>query len=292
MNKLAMFNFEGSEVRTIQNNGEPWFAGKDICSVFGDTNHNRSLARVLDQDKSAFMVETAGGRQSVIFVNETGLYDLLFSMQPQRAHHEGVRNEYPLEIKERIKKLANFRRWVTHEVLPSIRKHGAYMTPVTIERVLADPDFGIQLLTSLKTEQAKNAVLSKTVSIQNQQIAEMQPKVSYYDVILNCKDAVAITTIAKDYGRSGQWLNEYLHKLGVQFKQGCIWLLYQKHAKNGYTCTRTHSYLGNDGESHSKVHTYWTQKGRLFIYDLLKAQDILPLIEQRLGIGVLDDAQI
>jgi len=108
----------------------------------------------------------------------------------------------------------------------------------------------------------------------------MQPKASYYDVILNCKDAVSITTIAKDYGKSGQWLNEYLHTLGVQYKQGNIWLLYQKYAQSGYTCTRTHNYLGNDGEIHAKVHTYWTQKGRLFIYELLKAHGHLPLIEQ------------
>jgi len=280
MNKLTLFAFEGNEVRTIQKDGEPWFAGKDVCAVFGDTNHNRSLSRVFNEDKAAFTVETAGGRQSIIFVNETGLYDLLFSMQPQRANHEGVRNAYPLEIQKRIEKLTDFRRWVTHEVLPLIRKHGVYMTQVTIDKVLADPDFGIRLLTRLKEEQTNNAALVTLVNVKNQQIAEMKPKASYYDVILNCKDAVAITIIAKDYGKSGQWLNEYLHKLGVQFKQGNIWLLYQKHAEKGLTCTKTHSYPGNDGATHSRVHTYWTQKGRIFIYELLKAQGVLPLIEQ------------
>jgi len=280
MNKLTLFAFEGNEVRTIQKDGEPWFAGKDVCAVFGDTNHNRSLSRVFKEDKAAFTVETAGGRQSIIFVSETGLYDLLFSMQPQRANHEGVRNAYPLEIQKRIEKLTAFRRWVTHEVLPLIRKHGAYMTQVTIDKVLADPDFGIRLLTRLKEEQTNNAALVTLVNVKNQQIAEMKPKASYYDVILNCKDAVAITIIAKDYGKSGQWLNEYLHKLGVQFKQGNIWLLYQKHAEKGLTCTKTHSYPGNDGATHSRVHTYWTQKGRIFIYELLKAQGVLPLIEQ------------
>jgi len=287
MNELVLYAFEGIEVRTIQIAGEPWFAGKDVCAVFGDTNHNRSLSRVFDADKTVVAVDTPGGKQNIIFINETGLYDLLFSMQPQRAHHEGVRNEYPLEIQKRIEKLAAFRRWVTHKVLPSIRKHGAYMTPVTIDRILEDPDFGIQLLTKLKAEQAKSAALSEKVFVQNQQIAEMKPKASYYDVILNCKDAVAITTIAKDYGRSGIWLNELLHGLGIQFKQGYIWLLYQKHAQNGYTCTKTHSYHGTDGENHSKVHTYWTQKGRLFIYEQLKMRGILPLIEQ--GFEEADD---
>lgn len=134
-----------------------------------------------------------------------------------------------------------------------------------------------QQLTQIRHQ---NKLLENTVSIQDQQIAEMKPKASYYDVVLNCKDAVAITTIAKDYGKSGRWLNEYLHDQGVQFKQGKIWLLYQKHAQHGYTLTKTHSYSGSDGQMHSKVHTYWTQKGRLFIYELLKSHVILPLIEQ------------
>ena len=126
----------------------------------------------------------------------------------------------------------------------------------------------------------QNELLEGTVAIQSQQIIEMKPKASYYDVVLNCKDAVAITTIAKDYGKSGRWLNEYLHDLGVQFRQGKIWLLYQKYAQHGYTATKTHSYPGSDGIMHSKIHTYWTQKGRLFIYELLKDNGILPLIEQ------------
>ena len=121
--------------------------------------------------------------------------------------------------------------------------------------------------------------LKSTVAVQTQQIAEMQPKASYYDMILNCKDAVSITIIAKDYGKSAKWLNEKLHELGIQFKQSEIWLLYQKHAEQGYTVTKTHDYLGNDGQNHAKVHTYWTQKGRIFIYNLLKDICVLPLIE-------------
>ena len=280
MNEVMLFAFEGNEVRTIQKDDEAWLAGKDVCAVFGDTNHNRSLARVLEEDKTIIDVDTPVGIRSVIFISEPGLYDLLFSMQPQKANHGGVQDAYPKETRARIAQLQRFRRWVTHEVLPSIRKYGAYMTQVTIDKVLADPDLGIRLLTQLKAEQTKNAALTELVGVKNQQIAEMKPKASYYDVILNCKDAVAISIIAKDYGKSGQWLNEYLHELGVQFKQGNIWLLYQKHAEKGYTCTKTHSYSGNDGTTHSKVHTYWTQKGRIFIYELLKTREILPLIEQ------------
>lgn len=128
--------------------------------------------------------------------------------------------------------------------------------------------------------QKKNAELIGTVAIQNQQITEMKPKASYYDVVLNCKDLISTSAIAKDYGKSAIWMNRYLHEKGVQFKQGDIWLLYQKYAEKGYTSTKTHSYAGTDGNVHTKVHTYWTQKGRLFIYGLMKADGMPPIIEQ------------
>ncbi len=126
----------------------------------------------------------------------------------------------------------------------------------------------------------QNMELTDTIAVQNQQILEMKPKVSYYDVVLNCKDLISTSAIAKDYGKSAIWMNRYLHEKGVQFKQGDIWLLYQKYAQKGYTSTKTHSYPGTDGETHTKVHTYWTQKGRLFIYELMKLDGMMPLIEQ------------
>lgn len=137
--------------------------------------------------------------------------------------------------------------------------------------------FANQQLTLLKHQ---NMELTDTIAVQNQQILEMKPKVSYYDVVLNCKDLISTSAIAKDYGKSAIWMNRYLHEKGVQFKQGDIWLLYQKYAQKGYTSTKTHSYPGTDGEIHTKVHTYWTQKGRLFIYELMKSDSMMPLIEQ------------
>lgn len=125
--------------------------------------------------------------------------------------------------------------------------------------------FANQQLALLKHQ---NMELTDTIAVQNQQILEMKPKVSYYDVVLNCKDLISTSVIAKDYGK------------GVQFKQSDIWLLYQKYAQKGYTSTKTHSYTGTDGETHTKVHTYWTQKGRLFIYELMKSDGMMPLIEQ------------
>ncbi len=108
----------------------------------------------------------------------------------------------------------------------------------------------------------------------------MLPKAGYYDVILATKDPVSATTIAKDYGKSAIWLNNFLHDCGIQFKRGGTWYPYQQYAEAGYVCSQTHSYLGSDSAPHSKVHTYWTQKGRRFIYDLLKQYGHLPLTER------------
>lgn len=137
--------------------------------------------------------------------------------------------------------------------------------------------FANQQLSLMKHQ---NAELLDTVAVQNQQITEMKPKASYYDVVLNCKDLVAISVIAKDYGWSANRMNRYLSENGVQYKQGKIWLLYQKYAEKGYTSTKTFSTPGSDGDLHNHVHTYWTQAGRLFIYGMLKAEGIVPLMEQ------------
>ena len=258
MNELQVFSYEGNEVRTVQFNCETWWVLKDVCDVLGIHNYRNVTARLDDDEKGVHQVDTLGGSQETTIINESGLYNVI------------LRSDKP-EAKK-------FKRWVTHDVLPAIRRHGLYAA----EDLLANPDLLIQAATALKEERAKSAALTETISIQNQQIAEMKPKAGYYDIILACKDAVAVTTIAKDYGKSGKWMNEYLHSLGVQYKQGNnIWLLYQKHAEHGYTCTRTHNYTGTNGEQRARVHTYWTQKGRLFIYGLLKSNGVLPLIEQR-----------
>ena len=122
----------------------------------------------------------------------------------------------------------------------------------------------------------QNLELLETVAVQNQQIAEMQPKASYYDLILQNKNTVPITQIAKDYGMSGRKFNQLLHDFGIQYKFRKTWLLYQQYAECGYTQSRTYAI----DENRSVMHTYWTQKGRLFLYDLLKNEGILPVIEQ------------
>ena len=132
----------------------------------------------------------------------------------------------------------------------------------------------------LEKVKRETEALEEQNAVQQQQIAELQPKASYYDVVLNCKDALSVSVIAKDYGWSAKKMNQYLHEHGVQYKQGNTWLLYARYAEQGYTSTRTNTHLGKDGDVHTSVHTYWTQKGRLFIYDLLKENGVLPLVEQ------------
>ena len=134
---------------------------------------------------------------------------------------------------------------------------------------------------ALKIADKKIMLLQDENAQQKQIIAELNPKASYYDVVLQTKDAISTSQIAKDYGKSAKWLNDLLHTLSVQFKQGGVWLLYDKYADKGYTRSKTHTYSGDDGLQHSKMHTYWTQKGRLFIYELLKSHGILPLVEQK-----------
>lgn len=262
MNDLEIFNNdEFGSVRTIAIEGEPWFVGKDVAAILGYTNSNEALSDHVDREdklssKSLSSFNLDLGQRGGWLINESGLYSLILSSKMPRAKQ--------------------FKRWVTTEVLPALRRHGMY----AVDEVLADPDMLISALTELKAERAKAKAMTETIAVQNQQIAEMQPKASYYDLVLNCKDLVSATVIAKDYGWSARKLNNYLHEHGVQYKQGKIWLLYQKYAEMGYTSTKTSSYPGSDGEIHTSVHTYWTQAGRLFIYDLLKANGILPTIER------------
>lgn len=117
-------------------------------------------------------------------------------------------------------------------------------------------------------------------NIQSQQIAELQPKATYYDLVLQCKDLISITVIAQDFGLTAQKLNNILQKEEIQYKQSGLWLLKGKHKDKGYTFSKTEPYVGKDGTPKTKLHTYWTQKGRLFIYDLLKSKGILPVIER------------
>ncbi len=249
-------------VRTLIMNGEPYFVGADVTDILGYKNSRDTLAKRVDaEDKGVAKCDTLGGDQEMTVINESGLYSLIITSKKPEAKR--------------------FKRWITSDVLPSIRKHGMYATPETVEDILDNPDNMIKILTAYRDERKANEALKQEVAVRDQQLLEMQPKVSYYDIVLQCEDLLRITSIAKDYGWSAERMNKELHEKGIQYKTpDGQWLLYQKYAGQGYTATKTHVFTGSSGIERSKIHTYWTQKGRLFIYDLLKKDGILPEIEK------------
>lgn len=262
MNEMRIFNYGTNNVRTVQKDDEPWFVLKDVCSILGmDVSKLKQVTdRLEDDEKARYSVPTIKGNQEMWIINESGLYSVILRSDKSEAKQ--------------------FRKWVTSEVIPSIRKHGAYMTEVTIDNIINNPEFGIQLLTTLKQEQDKRKALELENAQQKQMLLEAKPKLDYVDQILSTKSAINITQIAKDYGIGGVTLNKKLHELGIQYKQNGQWLLYEKYAKRGYTKSRTVYYEDYCGEIRSVIHTMWTQKGRMFLYEKLKANGMLPLIEQ------------
>jgi prophage antirepressor-like protein len=262
MNELKVFeNSEFGSIRTVNIDNEPYFVGKDVAQVLGYSNTRKAIAdHVDDEDKKDGVTirDTIGRNQSTVAINESGLYSLILSSKLPSAKR--------------------FKRWVTSEVLPSVRQTGAYMTPETIERVLCNPDTVINLAQQLKNLQLE-------VARKNQLIGELQPKANYVDIILDNKGLVTITQIAKDYGMSGAAMNKLLNRFGVQFKQSGQWLLYSRYHDLGYTHSKTINITRSDGRSDVVLETKWTQKGRLFIYELLKDNEILPVIEQGTNIA-------
>lgn len=251
-NKIQVFeNSEFGSVRTIEEGDKVLFCGSDIAKALGYAKPQNALAA---HCKGALKrgTPTPGGFQELLFIPEGDVYRLIASSKLPSAE--------------------KFEKWVFDDVLPTIRKHGAYMTPDTLENMISSPEFGIRLLTALKDEREKSARLAA-------QIESDRPKIDYYNTILQCKDAIPISVIAKDYGMSAAQMNKRLNELGIQYKQGGVWLLYQKYADQGYTNSSTFYFINEDGDKHSKVHTRWTQKGRLFLYDALKDAGVVPVCE-------------
>ena len=253
-NTVQVFNFENSEIRTTVIDDTPYFVGKDVAKTLGykDTV-NAIKSHVDDEDKRWWQITTPSGNQNMTVVTESGVYALIFGSKLPSAK--------------------KFKRWVTNDVLPDIRKHGAYLSNDKIEEILTDPETIISLAQQVKDERAKNALLT-------QQVAESRPKADYYDKIMQSTSLVTITQIAKDYGWSAKQMNDKLHELGVQYKIGGQWVLYSKYQDKGYTFSHTVDITKKDGSTDVKMNTKWTQKGRLFIYNLLKENDILPTIER------------
>lgn len=166
MTDIQIFNYQNNEVRTVEMNGEPWFVLKDVCEVLG-ISHITDTAKRMDEDEvgQTEVTDSMGRKQSTYIINESGLYNVI------------LRSDKP-EAKP-------FRKWVTSEVLPSIRKHGAYMTPETLQAAILNPDTLIQLCQQIKAEQDKNAVLTAANSQLTVEKQIMQPKADYFDELVD-----------------------------------------------------------------------------------------------------------
>lgn len=236
------------------------FCLADLCRVLEISNVSMLKSRLDQKGLSQTEVLTNGGKQSMYFVNEKNLYKVIMRSDKPQAEP--------------------FQDWVCGDVLPSIRKHGAYMTDSAIERTLTDPDYLIQLATALKEERTKRLAAEQQVLSLAADVASMQPKASYYDLILNNKSTVLITQIAQDYGMSAKAFNKILANLRLQHKVNGQWILYSPYIGQGYVQSKAVDIIRTNGLRDVKYNTEWTQKGRLFLYDTLKKHNIIPLIEQ------------
>lgn len=275
MNDIQIFNNEEfGAVRTTGTPEQPLFCLADVCKALGlKQGHVRE--RLDDGVVSTEPISDSLGRQQVAnFVNEDGLYDVILDSRKPEAKR--------------------FRKWVTSEVLPSIRKHGAYMTQQTIEKALTEPDFLIQLAVNLKEERQKRLLaeqecehqrtriveLGSKVDDLQQEVTEMKDKVSYLDIILATKSSVLVTQIAQDYGESSIRFNRRLKDMNIQYQRGKQWILYADYKDCGYVTSETYLIKHKDGTEDVRMNTKWTQKGRHFLYEKLKSVGVIPVIER------------
>lgn len=272
--------FEGKQVEVFEWNGQVLFNPYHVGECLGIKNIRDNLSKMNEKQVIKLTNSDVGNTDTQKLTNsKVGITDFrkLNNTGENFLTQSGV---YKLIFKSRKPEAERFQDWVTDEVLPSIHKHGIYATDNVIDTILKNPDFGIQLLSQLKEERAEREKL-KTENLQQKQlIGELKPKADYTDIILKSKSLVTITQIAKDYGMSGGKFNKILHKLGVQYKQNGQWLLYSKHQEKGYTHSKTIHFNHSDGRPDTKMITEWTQKGRLFLYELLKKSGVLPMIEK------------
>ena len=262
---MQVFNNETfGNVRVKMINDEPWFMGRDVCKALGYVNNRKALQDHVDtEDKrdGVTIRDSIGRMQKGIVVNESGLYSLILGSKLDSAK--------------------DFKRWVTSEILPTIRKTGGYVSndKMFINTYLPNADEQTKImfrssLTAIRELNGKIDTLNGEIKKLDGQVSElgnkvevMTPKAEYYDDVLQSEGLVSITTIAKDYGKSALWMNNFLHQHKVQFKQNNTWVLYAKHSGKGYTKSKTYY---NEKTGRSKVTMYWTQKGREAIERMMK----------------------
>lgn len=233
------------QVRVVLQDGEPLFCLADVCKSL-DLHANVVKQRLTDDVCSTYPIVDQLGREQVAnFVNEDGLYDVILDSRKPEAKQ--------------------FRKWITSEVLPSIRKSGGYM----VARENETPE---QLMA--RALQVANETLQRReqqIALQDQQLRIQAPKVEYHDKVLASQSTYNTTQIAKEFGWCAVTLNKKLQDLGIQYKQHGQWLLYAKYQGKGYTKTVTHCFTNSNGETSTEQRTVWTEAGRKFIHATLKA---------------------
>lgn len=183
-NEIQVWNYESSEIRTVQVNGEPWFVLADVCKVLELSSPHKVADRLENDERNQIPVTDSLGRyQNTAIINESGLYTVILRSDKPQAKP--------------------FRKWVTSEVLPSIRKHGAYMTDQALEKALTNPDFLIELATQLKAEQEQRRRLETTVAAQNKQMEQDKPKVLFADSVAASRSSILIGELAKLIKQNG-----------------------------------------------------------------------------------------
>lgn len=254
MNDLMIFQSpEFGKIRTVEVDGEPWLVGKDVARALGYAKPENAIAtHVDDEDKTSTLIQGSGSnyKSKATIINESGLYSLVLSSKLPGAK--------------------KFRRWVTGEVLPSIRKTGGYALPQDYPSALR----------ALAAAEEQRLALAAENERQKQQLADFEPIRQYVDTILESKGALAITQIAADYDISARRLNQILHDEGVQRNVNGQWILYRKHMGKGLTSSKTIHFTHADGRPDTKMQTQWTQKGRLLIHEILTRRGILAVMDK------------
>ena len=244
MKNLVFKSKEFGQIRTCTMKGETYFVGKDVASALGYGNSREALKKHVDEeDKQASRFVTGGQQYNMTVINESGLYSLILSSKLDSARR--------------------FKRWVTSEVLPAIRKNGRY-----------------ELESKAKELQQQNRLLESKNTLLEEITAQQKPLTDYARIILSSTQTVTITQIAQDYGMGPVRMNQLLFRLHIQHKVGGQWILYIPYLNKGYVQSFSSYFVNPDGEVQVKVHTRWTQQGRLFLYQELKNAGYLPMIEQ------------
>lgn len=262
MNDLQIFNNkEFGNVRAVIVDDLPWFVGKDVCEAFGDTNYRRSLSSIDECDKGVSQIDTPGGRQNMVVINESGLYSLLFQMQPQKAR--GVSQNDTL-INERIEKLHRFKHWVTSEVLPSIRKNGGYIAG---QETLSDEEL---LSKALMVAQRKIEEKNNIIAMQDSRIQGMIPKEIFADAVSASHTSILVGDLAKLICQNGvqigqkrlfEWLreNNFLIKSGASRN-----MPKQRYVEQGLFEVKESNIQNPDGSVRITKTTKVTGKGQVY----------------------------